>query len=247
MIRKGIRYSFEEKLMYVNRLLADETKYALANNGGPSEKALRRWMRQYRAAGPDGLKPARHHHCRPPRAHHTYTRSFKESVVREYLAGGTSYAQLCAKYDIAGDSVIQHWVFRYTSGQPLKTTGRWAAMVKSRKTTYAERIEIVQWTIAHELDYNGAAKKFAVSYSQIYGWVRKFKKDGEKGLRDRRGRNKPVAELTSEERLILKNKQLQAQLAKMETENALLKKLNELERRDAAKDNIVPFKKSPKR
>ena len=54
-------------------------------------------------------------------------------------------------------------------------------MNKGRKTTLEERIEIVQYTLAHDLDYERAVKKFGVSYPQVYAWVRKYQA-GKKGL-----------------------------------------------------------------
>ncbi|MEE4562246.1 transposase [Paenibacillus polymyxa] len=47
-------------------------------------------------------------------------------------------------------------------------------MNKGRKTTFEERIEIAQYTIANQLDYQGFIKKYDVSYQQVYAWVRKY-------------------------------------------------------------------------
>lgn len=41
-------------------------------------------------------------------------------------------------------------------------------MINGRKTTYQERIEIVQYTIANELNYAQAIEKYDVSYQQVY-------------------------------------------------------------------------------
>ena len=65
-------------------------------------------------------------------------------------------------------------------------------MKQGRKTTFEERIEIVNFTLAHEKDYQGAVEKYGVSYQQIYSWVRKFEKDGSNGLLDRRGKGLKV-------------------------------------------------------
>ena len=40
-------------------------------------------------------------------------------------------------------------------------------MKQGRKTTFEERIEIVNFTLAHEKDYQGAVEKYGVSYQQI--------------------------------------------------------------------------------
>lgn len=45
-------------------------------------------------------------------------------------------------------------------------------MKQGRKTTFEERVEIVNFTIAHEKDYQAAMEKYGVSYQQVYSWVR---------------------------------------------------------------------------
>ncbi|MCI3028419.1 helix-turn-helix domain containing protein [Desemzia sp. C1] len=47
-------------------------------------------------------------------------------------------------------------------------------MIKGRKTTFEERLEITQSTIARDNDYQGAIEKYGVSYQQIYSWVKKY-------------------------------------------------------------------------
>ena len=110
-------------------------------------------------------------------------------------------------------------------------------MSTGRKTTLQERIEIAQYAIAHDLDYHGAAEKYQVSYQQVYGWVRKYQADGEKALHDRRGKSlasKP--DLTEVEKLKLRIKELDHRNQYLETENGLLKKLKEIERRDRMRE-----------
>ena len=73
-------------------------------------------------------------------------------------------------------------------------------------------------------------EKYGVSYQQIYSWVRKYEETGIDGLRDGRGRTKPVEEMTDIEKLQAENRLLKAQLRDKEVEMLLLKKLQELER-----------------
>jgi len=63
-------------------------------------------------------------------------------------------------------------------------------MQRGRRATYEERLEIVNYTLTHEDNYQQAADKFNVSYPQVYTWVRKFREHGAAGLVDRRGRPK---------------------------------------------------------
>lgn len=106
-------------------------------------------------------------------------------------------------------------------------------MRQGRKTSFEERVEIVNFTIAHEKDYQAAMEKYGVSYQQVYSWVKKFEKQGSQGLVDRRGKgldSKP--NLTTEEELQLKIKQLEERNRYLEAEVGLLKKLEEIKRRN---------------
>lgn len=123
---------------------------------------------------------------------------------------------------------------RYNSGEGLKATSKgYSRMKQGRQTTFEERVEIVNYTIAHGKDYQAAIEKFGVSYQQVYSWVRKFEKDGSQGLLDRRGKaleSKP--NLTEAEQLQLKIKQLEERNHLLEIEVDLLKKLEEVKRRN---------------
>ena len=106
---------------------------------------------------------------------------------------------------------------------------------KSRKTTLEERLEIVQFTLMHDKNYQLAMKEYQVSYSQVYSWVKKYEQSGRDGLVDRRGKAlppKPEAELTPEEKLRREVGRLKAANEDLALENALLKKLSALERFD---------------
>ncbi|WEE36047.1 helix-turn-helix domain-containing protein [Lactiplantibacillus paraplantarum] len=78
------------------------------------------------------------------------------------------------------------------------------------------------------------ACKYNVSYGQAYSWTRKSKQDGPEALIDRRGKGKNLHDqLTEDERRDLEVKRLRARIEHLSTENAVLKKLQELERLDA--------------
>jgi transposase len=80
-------------------------------------------------------------------------------------------------------------------------------------------------------DYALATEKYNISYQQIYSWVRKYEANGLNGLLDKRGRTKPLEEMSEAERLKLEKKLLEAKIKDLEIENAILKKLKELERK----------------
>jgi len=103
-------------------------------------------------------------------------------------------------------------------------------MTKGRETTLEERIEMVSHCIANNKDYGKTIEQYGVSYQQIYGWVRKYEKDGAGGLADRRGKHKDVASMTEVERLKAQLKLKEAENLRLQMENELLKKLKALER-----------------
>lgn len=110
-------------------------------------------------------------------------------------------------------------------------------MKQGRETTFEERIQIVRECIASGKNYGEMALKHHVSYQQVRKWTLRFEELGEAGLEDRRGRRKkdqtPRTEL---EQAQIEIKQLKYRLHLAEMECDLLKKLEEIERRDASQE-----------
>lgn len=71
---------------------------------------------------------------------------------------------------------------------------------------------MVVYCISHNNDYKGTEFRYDVSYSQVYSWVKKSRKDGECGLEDKRGHHKGDDEEDEPERLRRENKRLKQQL-----------------------------------
>ncbi|USP55773.1 hypothetical protein J2N67_006022 (plasmid) [Bacillus thuringiensis] len=104
-------------------------------------------------------------------------------------------------------------------------------MTSRRKTTLEERIQIVNYCIQHQKNYQLTAESYEVSYQQVYQWVKKFEANSEEALQDKRGRKKEEYELTAEEKFKLEMKRLERENERLRAENAFFKKLEELERR----------------
>ena len=104
-------------------------------------------------------------------------------------------------------------------------------MTKGRKTTFDERVEIVQYCIAHDHNYAETAEKYEVSYQQARSYTVKYEEGGVEALRDRRGRSKPQKEMSELEKLRAENKILRAEKERAEMEASFLKKLDAIERR----------------
>ena len=153
------------------------------------------------------------------------------AFVKECIENGYNYTEISEKYKIGNKKRLQDWIKLYNSHKELKCHTGGSRMTKGRDTTYEERIAPVHECIENGYNYTGIAQKHKVGYQQIYTWVQKYKKDGEEGLKDRRGRHKKdYKPQTKEERLKLEVATLKRQLYLSQMEIDVLKKLQELER-----------------
>ena len=107
-------------------------------------------------------------------------------------------------------------------------------MKQGRNATKEERIEIAKECLASGKNYGEMALKYKVSYQQVRTWTLRFEELGEEGLEDRRGkRKKDQTPRTELEKAQIEIAQLKHKLYMAEMERDLLKKLDEIERRDA--------------
>ena len=107
-------------------------------------------------------------------------------------------------------------------------------MKQGQETTQEERIIIAKDCLENGSNYGETSIKYNVSYQQVYTWVKKFSELGDAGLEDRRGKRTAAQEPRSElEELKIKMAQLEHELYMTKMERNLLKKVEELERRDA--------------
>jgi len=201
------------------------SQYNIAREYGIEPSTLRQWIANYEAMGPSGLA-----------AQHTNTRysvELKTTAVEAYLRGEASLLEICKRYSIRSKTQLRNWIKDYNGHKDIRATegrGRGIYMTKGRLTTLDERIEIVGYCIANGKDYGAAIEKYGVSYQQIYSWVRKYEIKGVDGLTDKRGKRKPLEEMTEVERLRAENKMLIAENKQKEMEIAVLKKVREIER-----------------
>lgn len=108
-------------------------------------------------------------------------------------------------------------------------------MKQGRETTQEERIRIAEDCLASGKNYGKMAMKYNVSYQQARTWTLRYEELGSSGLEDRRGkRKKDQTPRTELEKAQIEIEQLKHKLYLAEVENTLLKKLDEVERRDAS-------------
>lgn len=81
------------------------------------------------------------------------------------------------------------------------------------------------------MDYKNTAKKYDVSYYQVYNWVKKYEVTGEDGLSDKRGCHKADSEVDELEKLRREINRLKRQLEEKYMVVDLLKKVKEFKRR----------------
>lgn len=221
------KYRFETKLSAVTKYLEGKASVeSIGRSIGTNGARIVEWATIYEALGAEGLRHAT--------KLSTYSTETKHNAVCEYLSGKRTLRVIQKKYGIRSDKQLRNWIKQYNGHKELRHSGGNGSeiyMTKGRKTTYGERIEIVSCCIENNKDYAQAIEKYGVSYQQIYAWIRKYEKHGAAGLADKRGKRKDISEMTEVERLQSENRLLKAEIKQKELENAVLKKVEELERR----------------
>ncbi|MGN4123480.1 IS3 family transposase [Lysinibacillus sphaericus] len=180
---------------------------------------IKDWQNDYRYFGEEGLERLNQQN--------RYAKELKLAAVRDYLSGEFSLREVVRKYRLSSRSVLRNWIKKYTSHSELKDSGKGMSqtMTKGRKTTVQERIEIAQVCIANDKNYQVTAEQSAVSYQQVYQWVKKFEKYGELGLHDRRGRTKLEEELSTEDKFRLEIQRMERENERLRAENLFFKKV----------------------
>lgn len=227
------KISVEEKRKAVERYKKGEASaIEIGQVLGVDRNTIYRWERAYESKGIDGLraKPGKRYIDKNP----VYSTPQKEAAVAAYLSGEGSQLEICRRYGIRSRHALRDWIKVYNSGRDFKRMSGGSRMSTSRKTTQTERIEIAKSCLENGSNYGETALQYDVSYQQVYTWVKKFKESGEAGLEDRRGQRTAQQEpRTTEEALRVRVAQLEHELYMTKMERDLLKKLDEIERRDA--------------
>ena len=213
-----------EKIKTVKNIIdGKETCRHAASRLGVAPISVQQWIGIYKSNGEEAFNQKKNKR---------YSRELKEIAVLEYLNGEGSLLSICQKYGIRAKSKLQDWIKKYNGHEELKASGTGGAtiMTKGRKTTFDERVEIVQYCISHDCNYAETAEKFKVSYQQARSYTVKYKAGGIEALKDRRGRTKAKEEMTELERLRAENRILRAEKERAEMEASFLKKLDAIER-----------------
>lgn len=206
-----------------------ETCSDLAKEYGVHANTIYFWVRMYEANG------AKVFEKNDIKGNKKYSKEFKLKLVEEYLSGQSTTREICYKYGMLSHTVVERWIKKYNNGIEFKecNSKRGIYAMKSRKTTLEERIEIVNYVLANDNDYKGAAEKYCVPYANVYQWVMKYNKSGEVGLSDNRGRpssKRITQELSEVEKKDIEIEKLKRKLEYLELENRVLKKNIEIQK-----------------
>ena len=205
-------------------LTGNSSQKAIADRLGVDCSSVNQWIANYQSMGESAFLG---------NGNRYYSKELKEQAVKDYLSGKGSYREICKQYKIKSTRQIRSWIKKYNGHEELKVsgTGGTSIMTRGRKTSFDERVEIVQYCIAHDHNYAETAVKYQVSYQQARSYTVKYEAGGIETLRDRRGRTKPLEEMTELEKLRAENRILRAEKERAEMEASFLKKLDEIERR----------------
>ena len=91
--------------------------------------------------------------------------SFKQEVIRAYLAGEGSYAELCVRYNIPSFDTVRKWVLQYNDCRTIRgsKTGGTTIITKGRKTTYVSDMECFSLLMEKFNDIYGNYSKYLVA------------------------------------------------------------------------------------
>ena len=204
-----------------------ESKSFIAKRYGINEMAVHKYTLQYQAQGIETFINNG--------KNRTYSAELKKQAINAYMNGEGSTREIAAKYGLRSPTQLINWIKVYNSGKGFryKMSGG-SRMKEARPTTVEERIQIARDCIDSGENYGETALKFNVSYQQVYQWVKKFREKGEAGLEDRRGKRlKDQIPRTCEEELEIEIAKLKHELYMTRMERDVLKKLDEIERREA--------------
>ena len=224
------KLSIEEKVELVRQCINGKISISgAAQQAGVAPKSVRRWIIAYESEGVEAFLP--HDQNR------VYSPELKKKAVQEYLSGQGSLEDISKRHKIRNPCILEAWLKVYnTHGDfnSVKRSGGGSYMRQTRSTTQEERIQISRECIASGKNYGELAIKYNVSYQQVRTWTLRFEELGAAGLEDRRGkRKKDQTPRTELEKAQIEIEQLKHKLYLAEMERDLLKKLDEMERRDA--------------
>ena len=216
----------KQKLDAVKKILSgEESRRHIRQIYGVAHSSVEEWILKYQIKGEKAFSDKFQKV--------EYSKEIKDAAVKAYLNGDGSQNEICRIYGLNSRSPLEQWIKEYNSNKELKSSKSIGGtiMTKNKKTSFKERVEIAQYCIKFGHSYSEAAEKYNVSYTQARSYALKYKESGKDALKDKRGKRKSEDQLTEVEHLRREIKRLKNEKRQAEMEIALLKKIQEIERR----------------
>lgn len=216
---KKVKFTAEEKMFFVLKFRElNISLSAFCRLYNIERTAIHRWSIKYDCGGLEALEEIKY-----KVEYSVYTLI---NSVQDYLTRNYSMLQIVKKYNLSGDNVLRQWLKCYNTPKWNVKIGVFMAREKISKD---DKIKMV----LEYMNENKSVKKIAVENSisegQLRDWIRKYKLSGEGVLGDNRGIKKDESQLSNEEILKKRNKELEDKNRRLEAELLLLKKLKLLE------------------
>ena len=206
------KISPEEKIQWVEKIIQNkESIHSVASKLGIHHTTVDKWVRNYKSLGQEVFFR---------KGWTKRTSAEKEAAILDYLSGKGSLRDICDKHKITDTHQLRKWIMKYNGHEELKSSGTGGniIMTKGRRTTFDERVEIVQYCIAHNHNYMKTAEHYQVSYQQARNYVVKYETNGVEALKDNRGKRKNPDQMSELEKLRAENRILKAEKERAEME-----------------------------
>ncbi len=226
---RKVKYSKEVKIKACKDYEKGDVSFNdIAKEIGTAREVVRRWHLKYKEHGASVFEISNKERL--------YSKQFKLFIIEEYTVNKCSQADLATKHNIT-TGLISNWVNKWYNSIEIKDYDSKGDVytMKSRKTTFEERLEIVNWVIKNDTNYKGAADKYLVSYALVYKWTRVYINEGEEALKTKKRGPKPrsginESNLTEIEKLKLDLDKEKTLRKRREFELEVLKKKEEFEK-----------------
>lgn len=218
------KISKEMKIAACKKYLKCNGSYkSIGKEIGVADIIIKRWVLAYKSFGEVAFDEKE--------SNTKYTLDFKLSIINK--SKGNSINDIASMNGIS-PSVVRNWIKKYNEGELKEYTPcPEVYSMKSRKTTFEERIQIVKWVLDNNNDYKGAASQYVVPYSLVYQWTKKYLEKGKDALKDSRGRpsSNEHKELTELEKKDIEIEKLKLELDRHKRAEEILKKNLEIRQR----------------
>ena len=225
----GKKLSPKEKVDFILKHKNGElSQRRAAELAGVHPRSFQAWLRIYDTEGVDGFIRKKNRH---------YSPALKEKAVKDYLSGKGSIEAIARKYKIRSLERLSAWIKEYNAHGEFHFPGTGGSyMRETKKLTKAEKLKVVKDCLESGKNYAATALRYQINYQQVRSWTLRYIEMGEAGLEDRRGkRKKDQTPRTELEKAQIEIEQLKHKLYLAEMERDLLKKLEEIERREGSR------------